>query len=212
MDTDDTESWTVEWEDHHKAPYMHKGVKWVSYDDQESIRIKSHFAYQHGLAGVMTWSIDTDDFRGKCGGPTYPLLRTINNALYEKENGYSASTRGSSPMVSLQIMTSLFILGANARIWGRLLWFCDFLSDKIFSKTTNIIIHLEAAPSPRGPIFSYLRRVCMCTCFYVFARSRTIIVFFVPKCLLFFEYYWVQKKKWNVFYFLCYRSYISRSI
>ena len=85
-------------------------------------------------------------------------------------------------------------------------------SDKIFSKTTNIIIHLEAAPSPRGPIFSYLRRVCMCTCFYVFARSRTIIVFFVPKCLLFFEYYWVQKKKWNVFYFLCYRSYISRSI
>ena len=118
MDTDDTESWTVEWEDHHKAPYMHKGVKWVSYDDQESIRIKSHFAYQHGLAGVMTWSIDTDDFRGKCGGPTYPLLRTINNALYEKENGYSASTRGSSPMVSLQILTTLLLLGV-ARIWGR---------------------------------------------------------------------------------------------
>ena len=38
MDTDDTESWTVEWEDHHKAPYMHKGVKWVSYDNQDSIR------------------------------------------------------------------------------------------------------------------------------------------------------------------------------
>ena len=117
IDTDDTESWTVEWEDHHKAPYMHKGVKWVSYDDQESIRIKSYFAYQQGLAGVMTWSIDTDDFRGKCGGPTYPLLRTINNALYEKENGYhsAASTRAGSPMVSLQILTTLLFLRA-ARI------------------------------------------------------------------------------------------------
>ena len=24
-DTDDSESWTVAWEDSHKAPYMHKG-------------------------------------------------------------------------------------------------------------------------------------------------------------------------------------------
>ena len=90
-DTDDTESWTVTWEDSHKAPYMHKGLKWVSYDDQESIRIKTNFAYTHNLAGVMTWSIDTDDFRGKCGGVTYPLLRTINHALYEQEQGIAAA-------------------------------------------------------------------------------------------------------------------------
>lgn len=96
-DTDDTESWTVVWEDSHKAPYMHKGLKWVSYDDQESIRLKTGFAYKNNLAGVMSWSIDTDDFRGKCGGVTFPLLRTINHALYEQEQGLAA---GSKPAAS----------------------------------------------------------------------------------------------------------------
>jgi chitinase len=103
---DDSESWTVEWEDNHKAPYMFKGLKWVAYDNQESIRIKTNFAYQQGLAGVMTWSIDTDDFAGKCGGPTYPLLRTINHALYEMENGlYRAS--GSIVYNSLMLTVTL---------------------------------------------------------------------------------------------------------
>lgn len=97
METEEGKSWTVEWDDHHKAPYMYKGLKWVSYDNPESIRIKTEFAYDRGLAGVMTWSIDTDDFRGTCGGPPYPLLRTINHALYQREQGigspYSGATR-----------------------------------------------------------------------------------------------------------------------
>eukprot|EP00095_Tigriopus_kingsejongensis_P008527 maker-scaffold81_size397536-snap-gene-1.12 protein:Tk08527 transcript:maker-scaffold81_size397536-snap-gene-1.12-mRNA-1 annotation:"chitinase" len=83
--------WTIEWEAHHKAPFMFKGTKWVSYDNEESIRIKSEFAHDNHLAGVMVWSIDTDDFRGLCGGPTYPLLRTINKALYERSEGLSAA-------------------------------------------------------------------------------------------------------------------------
>ena len=65
MDTDDSKPWNVSWEESHEAPYMHKGIKWVSFDNQESIRIKTNYAYQHNLAGVMTWSIDTDDFKGK---------------------------------------------------------------------------------------------------------------------------------------------------
>ena len=55
--------WTTVWEEHHKAPYMYKQTKWVSYDNEESIRTKVRFAYDHDLAGVMTWSIDTDDLR-----------------------------------------------------------------------------------------------------------------------------------------------------
>ena len=54
---------------------MYKQTKWVSYDNEESIRTKVRFAYDHDLAGVMTWSIDTDDFRGACNGPKFPLLR-----------------------------------------------------------------------------------------------------------------------------------------
>jgi GH18 family chitinase len=47
--------WNVTTEKHHLAPYMVKGVKWVSYDDEASVRKKSQFAYDQGLAGIMTW-------------------------------------------------------------------------------------------------------------------------------------------------------------
>ena len=43
----------------------------------------------------MTWSIDTDDFLGMCNGPKFPLLRTINHALYRREQGiYNKGGRG----------------------------------------------------------------------------------------------------------------------
>ena len=88
---------------------MHKGVKWVSYDNQESIRMKTNYAYKHNLAGVMTWSIDTDDFRGKCGGPTFPLLRTINHALYEQEQGLASASLPKPPTFAIVIIASLLL-------------------------------------------------------------------------------------------------------
>lgn len=49
------------------------------------------YAKRQKLAGVMVWSIDTDDFRGKCAslhsdmtlldGRDYPLMKSINAAL-----------------------------------------------------------------------------------------------------------------------------------
>ena len=49
--------------------------QWVGFDNVKSIEAKVEYAYDQGLAGVMAWSIDTDDFLGDCNGPTYPLLR-----------------------------------------------------------------------------------------------------------------------------------------
>ena len=77
--------------------------------------MKAHFAYEHGLAGVMTWSIDTDDFRGKCGGPTYPLLRTINNALYQQENGYYSGAQQSPRSLAFVHILGVLVAG----LWGR---------------------------------------------------------------------------------------------
>ena len=51
------------------------------------MEVKTGFAFDQGLAGVMVWSIDTDDFRGICTGVKYPLLRTLNKALVERELG-----------------------------------------------------------------------------------------------------------------------------
>lgn len=48
------------------------------------------YAKKQKLAGVMVWSIDTDDFRGKCAslhddmtfdGRDYPLMKSINTVL-----------------------------------------------------------------------------------------------------------------------------------
>lgn len=94
------------WEESHQAPYMYKGLKWVSFDNEESIALKTQFAYKNRLAGVMVWSIDTDDFRGNCGGPRFPLLRTINRALYDLEQGEEPSgaagpAAGTAPLAAV---------------------------------------------------------------------------------------------------------------
>lgn len=78
----------------------------VTYDSPRSIANKVRYAVRKGLGGVMVWSIDTDDFQGDCDdalnvdrfsdfrtqpkvklnfpkatSKTYPLLRTLNDAI-----------------------------------------------------------------------------------------------------------------------------------
>ena len=88
------EEWILEWESSYMAPYMHKDLKWVSYDDPESIKIKADYAFKKKLAGVMAWSIETDDFMGQCGAVTFPLLRSINQALYRQEQAQQGIAAG----------------------------------------------------------------------------------------------------------------------
>ena len=40
-----------------------RGDRWVSYDDEHSVRLKAEFAFDMKLAGVMVWSVETDDFK-----------------------------------------------------------------------------------------------------------------------------------------------------
>ena len=69
--------WRVQWEEQYSAPFMFRDDMWLSYDNERSIQAKTEYAYDQGLAGVMTWSIDTDDFLGVCNGPKFPLLRLV---------------------------------------------------------------------------------------------------------------------------------------
>ena len=43
-----------------------RGDRWVSYDDEHSVRLKAEFAFDKKLGGVMVWSVETDDFK-VCG-------------------------------------------------------------------------------------------------------------------------------------------------
>ncbi|KAK3872392.1 hypothetical protein Pcinc_022519 [Petrolisthes cinctipes] len=81
--TKEAGAWQIVWQRSHQVPYMFRDNMWVGYDDDISITVKVTYAQKLGLAGIMVWSIDTDDFTGACSPKKikYPLLRSINHAL-----------------------------------------------------------------------------------------------------------------------------------
>lgn len=69
------------------GPYAYKGNQWVSFDDQEMIRIKSEYIRKMDLGGGMIWALDLDDFKNRCGEGRHPLLTIIRNVLADKGTG-----------------------------------------------------------------------------------------------------------------------------
>ncbi|CAL1282555.1 unnamed protein product [Larinioides sclopetarius] len=65
------------------GPYAYKDNQWVGFDDEEIIIEKVKFIVKEGLGGGMVWTLDNDDFRGKCYGEQSPLINTLKNALEE---------------------------------------------------------------------------------------------------------------------------------
>ena len=75
---------------------------------QDSCQIAYYFilpqavtVLQEGLAGAFIWSVEMDDFRGHCGGPKYPLIRTVYEVF--TQHPLSANT---SPPSSAQLRVS----------------------------------------------------------------------------------------------------------
>ncbi|RUS69909.1 hypothetical protein EGW08_022331 [Elysia chlorotica] len=91
------DGWTVEWIDEQKAPYAHGQGEWVGFDSPDSFYIKAVTVLQEGLAGAFIWSVEMDDFNGHCGGPKFPLIRTV----YEVFTQHPLSS--SSPSTSAQL-------------------------------------------------------------------------------------------------------------
>jgi len=85
------------------------------------------YAKRQKLAGVMVWSIDTDDFRGKCtllhddmtlpDGRDYALMKSINAAL---ANNTIPPLEGNQPPSSspVQLLSNIaFALSMSAMIY-----------------------------------------------------------------------------------------------
>lgn len=71
------QQWTHEWDDDQQVPYAYKGNQWIGFDNRKSVELKCRFAQQLGLAGIMVWGMEADDFRGLGGSGQFPLLKTI---------------------------------------------------------------------------------------------------------------------------------------
>ncbi|KAK4287587.1 hypothetical protein Pmani_039342 [Petrolisthes manimaculis] len=83
-----TDGWTVEVaiganEPH--AYHMPTSRIWCSYDDAASVAIKAAYAKEKNLAGMMVWSIETDDFKGKCHSREFHLIKTMVEAFSGSE-------------------------------------------------------------------------------------------------------------------------------
>ncbi|XP_024936097.1 chitotriosidase-1-like [Cephus cinctus] len=79
-------NWTTVWYEEQKVPYAYSGDQWIGFDNEKSLAIKIKYAKKLGLAGIMFWSIETDDFRGNCGCGPYPLLKASRRALHSTPN------------------------------------------------------------------------------------------------------------------------------
>jgi len=47
------------------------------------VSFQAEYAVQQRLGGIMIWSVETDDFLGKCHGVKYPLITEIKRVLCE---------------------------------------------------------------------------------------------------------------------------------
>lgn len=63
------------------GPYAFKGDQWVGYDDEDIVRLKARYVNEKKLGGIMFWTIDNDDFRGKCHDRPYPLIEAAKETL-----------------------------------------------------------------------------------------------------------------------------------
>ena len=58
------------------------GDKWVGFETVESAEVKVEYIVNHGLAGMMWWAMDLDDYSGiACGRGKYPLISGVKNML-----------------------------------------------------------------------------------------------------------------------------------
>lgn len=117
-----SQEWTTGWDNYSSTAYAIKRDRVVVYDDRKAIRMKVEYAKRQKLAGVMIFSIDTDDFRGKCSSlQRYPLMKSItavlaNNTVSHAEKKATHHIKLNSSSVQLlsnivfvlSIMISLF--------------------------------------------------------------------------------------------------------
>ncbi|XP_045466227.1 chitinase-3-like protein 2 isoform X4 [Harmonia axyridis] len=67
-----------------KSPYVTNGTEWVSFENEESIKYKTEFVLDNGFGGVMVFSLNSDDFEGKCKtGDKFPNTKLIHKIFLE---------------------------------------------------------------------------------------------------------------------------------
>ncbi|XP_069978338.1 chitinase-3-like protein 1 [Penaeus vannamei] len=80
-----SDQWTVVRDPAMHEPYAYSTTDktWCGYEDSQSLWRKGQYARSQGLAGVMVWSLETDDFSGSCTGRPYNLIRSMTEGFLD---------------------------------------------------------------------------------------------------------------------------------
>ena len=125
------------WDNNTGTPYAYdkESGLWITYDDEESLKLKSEYACKHGLGGIMFWAIGLDDFRNG-----YPLISTARNTFLPCKMDPDAiiekviDTSGQNPLSPFIIMESKII---------------DIFTTNIVQNKNTDISPLKELPLPR---------------------------------------------------------------
>ncbi|GFR87630.1 acidic mammalian chitinase [Elysia marginata] len=107
------DGWNVEWIDEQKAPYAYGQGEWVGFDSPDSFYIKAVTVLQEGLAGSFIWSVEMDDFKGHCGGPKYPLIRTVYEVFTQHPLSANSSQSSSAQLRLSKAQSSINSVAAT---------------------------------------------------------------------------------------------------
>lgn len=76
------ERWNVGRDKNQKSgAYASNFNEWVGFDDVVSIEQKMKYVMDNRLGGAAAWTMDLDDFKNRCCGTRFPLLKAINRGL-----------------------------------------------------------------------------------------------------------------------------------
>lgn len=73
--------WTENYDEARESPYAFKGNQWWGFDNERSVKVKSKYAVEKKLAGVMMWAIDYEDHKNRCGAGYNPLLTAVASII-----------------------------------------------------------------------------------------------------------------------------------
>lgn len=107
-----TNGWQRQWQSDQSVPYAYSGDQWVGYDDIESAKIKSNYISNNNLGGAMFWSIESDDYSGKCG--------SIINKVYSVFSGIPQpiTTPSPNPITTIAPITTTSSSGGKCNSSG----------------------------------------------------------------------------------------------
>jgi len=98
--------WVNLYDPYYNAPYAYNKEIWVGFDNIDSLSCKLAFLKKMGLSGGMVWSLETDDFKNRCGGGKYPLLHKVHDMLNGGERDSFECKLGDVPTTPTTLPTT----------------------------------------------------------------------------------------------------------